>query len=229
MLRSAAKNYASVGVVVNPDKYALVLSELKKEGQLSDQTKGQLAVEAFQHTAQYDALIAGYLHSQLVSETEALPDQIAPVLEKQFDMRYGENPHQVAAFYKLEGHQGGLPNLIQHHGKALSFNNIVDLESAWHIVRELDRPAVAIIKHTNPCGVAMSDTLVDAYHKALAADPVSAFGSIVGINRWVDLPTAHALSTLFVEAVIAPGFEPDALLSLQKKKKFTKKEEFTDH
>jgi len=221
MLRSASKNYASVGVITNPEDYSSILKELQEnQGQLRSETRARLAQIAFSHTARYDSLISNYLLKQQPPSSDAsdaFPDKLTPVLKKQSTLRYGENPHQGAAFYKIENQGGGLPDLIQHHGKALSFNNIVDLESAWHLVREFEQPAATVIKHTNPCGTAIADSLVSAYKKALEADPVSAFGSIVGLNRSVDLETAEGISKLFVEAVIAPSFDDDALQLLSQK------------
>jgi len=220
MLRSAAKNYASVGVITNPEDYASVLKELEKnQGKLGSETLGRLAQIAFSHTARYDSLISNYLLKQGTSSepSDEFPDKITPILKKQATLRYGENPHQGAAFYKIENQGGGLPDLIQHHGKSLSFNNIVDLESAWQLVREFEQPAATVIKHTNPCGTAIADTLASAYKKALDADPVSAFGSIIGLNRTVDLETAEAISKIFVEAVIAPNFDDDAMQLLSQK------------
>lgn len=214
MIRSAAKNHQSVGVIVNPDRYETILTELKAAGALSTKTKQALALEAFEHTAAYDGLIATYLAGEY--GTDNLPETVSIQATKQVDLRYGENPHQAAAFYKV-GAGEGLASIKQHHGKELSYNNIVDGEAAWEIARSFTQPACAIIKHTNPCGVAQAATLADAYDKALAADPVSAFGSIIGVNREVDEKTAHAMSSLFVEAIIAPSFSQAALDVLTQK------------
>jgi phosphoribosylaminoimidazolecarboxamide formyltransferase/IMP cyclohydrolase len=205
MIRSAAKNYHSVGVVVNPDRYEALGIELRKNNStLSIERKRSLACEAFSHTANYDTLISKFFISKQL------------YLEKQDQLRYGENPHQSAAFYKIS-EQSGIPGFIQHHGKELSYNNIVDLESAVLIVNELDLSAAAIIKHSNPCGVAMADSLCSAYRKAYESDPVSAFGSIIGLNRRVDRSTAEEIVKTFVEVVVAPGFELEALAVLKKK------------
>ncbi|MFC1752520.1 bifunctional phosphoribosylaminoimidazolecarboxamide formyltransferase/IMP cyclohydrolase [Thermoproteota archaeon] len=214
MLRAAAKNYKHVGVVVNPDKYELILSELKaKKGSLTLPLKEELAWEAFQHTARYDTIITGYLRDQVVEKNRhGFPSAISPMMTKIKDLRYGENPHQKAGFYKLLGtHHPGLAGLKQLHGKELSYNNYLDLEAAWQVVKTFDLPGAAVIKHTNPCGAAISDTLEQAYERAYQGDPVSAFGSIVGLNRTVDKPTAERISQTFVEAVIAPDFDRDAL------------------
>ncbi len=217
MIRSAAKNYRSVAVVVNPDNYTKLSAELREnQGQLSESTKSSLAVEAFQHTGQYDVAIGNYLAKEL-TDTNAFPDSITTTLTKESHLRYGENPHQEAAFYRLGTSQSGIPNLTQHHGKELSYNNIVDIESAWDIAKEFTEPAAVIIKHTNPCGVAISDTIFSAYRKAHDADPVSAFGSIIGLNMPVDEDTANAISETFVEAVVAPSFTEKALEILMKK------------
>ncbi len=217
MLRSAAKNYSSVAVVVNPDRYSEVRDDLAQHnGQVSADLRQDLALEAFQHTARYDTIISNYL-SKAKSSDSGFPDTITPVLKKTADLRYGENPHQKAAFYNYSYSTNGLNKLVQRHGKALSYNNIVDLEAAWHIVREFDEPAVAIIKHTNPCGAAFADSLRLAYKKAYEADTVSAFGSIIGCNKPVDSDTAKLMADLFVEAIIAPEFTPDAFDILSQK------------
>jgi len=215
MLRSAAKNYQSVAVVVSPTRYSDVVAGLKAGG-LSTELKSQLAGEAFQHTAYYDGMIAQYFQSQVNKGDVLFPDQFSIPLKKYSDLRYGENPHQQAAFYCIP--QGnGLPSLVQHHGKELSYNNIVDLEAAWHIVKEFNQPAAVVIKHSNPCGAALGHTMAEAYQKAHAADPVSAFGSIIGLNHTVDLDTATQISETFVEAVIAPHFDKAALDLLSQK------------
>lgn len=216
MLRSAAKNYKSVAVVVNPDRYDDVIQELKSYGEVSLLLKEQLALEVFAHTAEYDARIASYLGSTLFSKNSDFPSLLAPVLYKHADLRYGENPHQKAAFYRTKS-LSGIPGLKQLHGKELSYNNIIDLEAAVFIVREFDLPAAAIIKHTNPCGAAIGDSLCEAYTKAYSVDPVSAFGSIVGFNRNVDSDTANELSKTFVEVVVAPSFDDEAIAILAKK------------
>lgn len=221
MLRSAAKNYQSVGVIVDPARYEGIIEELKaNKGQLSLKTKETLAYEVFSHTSRYDTIIASYMKSNVVKaeEGDTLPDVLVPQLVKQSDLRYGENPHQKAAFYKLANRmQPGLIGLKQLHGKELSYNNIVDLEAAALIVKEFDLPGASIIKHTNPCGAALSETISDAYKNAYECDPVSAFGSIVGLNRPVDKETADEISKTFVEAVVAPKFDQEAVDILSKK------------
>jgi phosphoribosylaminoimidazolecarboxamide formyltransferase/IMP cyclohydrolase len=221
MLRSAAKNYQSVGVIVDPSRYDGIIEELKaNKGQLSLKTKETLAYEVFAHTSRYDTIIASYLKTNVVKneESDTLPDVLVPQLVKQSDLRYGENPHQKAAFYRLANRlQPGLIGLKQLHGKELSYNNIVDLEAAALIVKEFDLPGASIIKHTNPCGAAVAETIADAYKNAYECDPVSAFGSIVGLNRPVDEATANEISKTFVEAVIAPKFDKEAVDILSKK------------
>ncbi len=219
MLRSAAKNYESVAVIVNPNRYADVIRDMtENQGRVSKGIRQDLALEAFQHTARYDTIISNYLSKvQTDGARSQFPETLTPVLKKITDLRYGENPHQEAAFYSYSYSVSGLNEMKQRHGKALSYNNIVDLEAAWHIVREFDDPAVAIIKHTNPCGAAMADSLSLAYKKAFEADEVSAFGSIIGCNKAVDLDTANLMSSLFVEAIIAPEFTDEAFEVLSQK------------
>ena len=213
MIRSAAKNHQSVGVIVNPSHYNQCASELKQNnGTLNLKTKQILACEAFHHTAAYDQMIAQYLSTSYHYDADSLTIQGS---EKQ-TLRYGENPHQEAAFFSLSNSHG-LGSIIQHHGKELSYNNIVDLEAAWLIVKEFQEPCITIIKHTNPCGTATAETLKLAYAQALAADPVSAFGSIIGSNMVINAETAEEMSSLFIEAIIAPGFDKDALEILTKK------------
>lgn len=218
MLRSGAKNYQSVGVIVEPSQYPAILEELQKNnGALSLKTKERLAAKVFGHTAKYDAMIANFLEKQFQdAEETAFPETLSTHLTKVSELRYGENPHQKAAFYKING-RTGFGDLKQLHGKELSYNNIVDLEAAVLLVKDTPQPAAAIIKHTNPCGAAFGNTLSEAYQKAYDADPVSAFGSIIGLNRVVDEATAQAIAKTFVEAVIAPGFSKEALAILQEK------------
>lgn len=217
MIRSASKNYQSVGVIVDPADYGIVLDELKKNGELPAELKLKLAVKAFGHTASYDALIYDYLRQQQ-KEVELLPDKIVLPLERIQKLRYGENPHQQAAYYSLKRAGKTADPWQQLQGKELSFNNLVDLEAAWQIVRSFDEPTVCIIKHTNPCGCASAKDMVTAYQKAFEADPVSAYGGIVGANLPVDGKMAQAMKDLFLEAVIAPDYAPEALEILKEKK-----------
>lgn len=216
MVRAAAKNYSDVGIVVNPERYDSLLEEMEKHnGRLTDETRAHLACEAFEHTARYDSIIATYLKRHLTKTHEEFPPALSPIMTKVTDLRYGENPHQRAAFYRSGEY--GIPSLRQVHGKELSYNNIIDIEAAWQLVREYEIPGAVVIKHTNPCGAATGASLPDAYLKAYEADPVSAFGSIVGLNRPVDQKTAELISQTFVEAVIAPSFDNEALAILVKK------------
>jgi phosphoribosylaminoimidazolecarboxamide formyltransferase/IMP cyclohydrolase len=215
LVRAAAKNYAYVTVVVNPDRYPLVLEQLRTQGEVDAETRFALAVEAFAHTAAYDAAIAQYLSNVRVGSP--FPPVVALVGEKVQDLRYGENPHQRAAFYREVGAAGGLAFARQLQGKELSFNNLMDAQAAWALVRELPSPAAVVIKHNNPCGAALADSLSEAYRKAFEADPTSAFGGIVGLNAPVDKATAEELAKIFLEVVVAPGYSPEALEVLGRK------------
>jgi phosphoribosylaminoimidazolecarboxamide formyltransferase/IMP cyclohydrolase len=216
MIRAASKNFQYVTVVVNPGRYDAILEQLAQHGDILPAYRMALAKEAFHHTAEYDACIANYLAGQL-GEGD-FPETVHLVYEKVQPLRYGENPQQQAAFYREKNTVvGGIANAHQLHGKELSFNNIVDVEAAYSIVAEFDKPAAAIIKHTNPCGTGVGNDLAEAYAKAYQADPVSAFGGIIGLNREVDVATAVQISKLFAEAVIAPGYTKDALDLLTKK------------
>lgn len=216
MVRSAAKNFRYVTVVVNPSRYEKVLAELAEHGEVTADTRLDLVREAFTHTAEYDAAISRYFSGQ-TGEGEYPSTLILP-WDKLQDLRYGENPHQTAAFYRDNAASGGVAHARQLAGKELSFNNIVDLEAAYSIVADFKHPAVAIIKHTNPCGTATAETIAAAYRRAYEADPVSAFGGIVALNAPVDEETAEQMKPLFLEAVIAPAFTPAALEILGAKK-----------
>jgi phosphoribosylaminoimidazolecarboxamide formyltransferase/IMP cyclohydrolase len=214
MVRAAAKNFHSVVVVVRPDRYGNVVEELRDTGTVSEGTRRELAIEAFSHTASYDLAITEYFGG---SADEA-PAQLVLRFERVMDLRYGENPHQSAAFYRDAHASTGLAAAIQHHGKELSYNNLLDTDAAWKLVLELEAPSAAIIKHSNPCGVAQADSLSDAYRRAFECDTTSAFGGIVALNETCDLPTAEQIAGIFTEVVIAPGFATDALELLQRKK-----------
>ncbi|MDR4079149.1 MAG: bifunctional phosphoribosylaminoimidazolecarboxamide formyltransferase/IMP cyclohydrolase [Veillonella sp.] len=216
MVRSAAKNNAYVGIVVNPDHYDEILEMLKTNGALTQDYRFALAKEAFAHTAAYDTAIANYM-SGVIGEGPTPPEYLS-AYEKVMDLRYGENPHQKAAFYKEIGKAHGMGALKQLHGKELSYNNIVDMEAAWNMVWEFTNPAACIIKHTNPCGAATAATLHDAYINAYEADSVSAFGGIVALNREVDVATAEEMSKIFLEVIMAPAFTKEALDILEAKK-----------
>jgi phosphoribosylaminoimidazolecarboxamide formyltransferase/IMP cyclohydrolase len=217
MLRSAAKNFEDVTVLVDIADYPLVLEELEiNQGSISRETRARLARKAFATTAAYDSVISSTLQDMGDGE---MPDTLHLSYRKFMDLRYGENPHQKAALYRTHGLAGrGLAAAPQLQGKELSYNNLVDLEAAWRLVQEFDDPATVMIKHTNPCGVATGASLAESYLRALDVDPVSAFGSVIAFNRAVDGRTAEELSKLFVEAVVAPGFEPAALERLSLKK-----------
>ena len=216
MIRAAAKNYQDVAVVVAPADYPAVLEELRAHGgEISVETCWQLAKKVFRTTAEYDAAIRARLEREDAPDA-ALPRDLSLYAPKLMDLRYGENPHQQAALYGRRGH--GVAGAGQLHGKELSYNNLVDLDAAFQLAQEFTAPAVAIIKHTNPCGCAEQDVLAEAWRQALACDPVSAFGGVVGINRAVDEETAREMSKLFVEAVAAPAYSPEALAILTAKK-----------
>jgi phosphoribosylaminoimidazolecarboxamide formyltransferase/IMP cyclohydrolase len=215
MIRAAAKNYQDVAVVVSPCDYGAILDEIQSSnGELSVKTKWNLARKAFRTTADYDAAISARL--ALVGETPALPAELAIRAPKLMDLRYGENPHQSAALYGRKG--AGVAGAEQLQGKELSYNNLVDLDAAWQLACEFSSPAVAIIKHTNPCGCAEQATLAGAYLKALECDPVSAFGGVIGVNREIDEETAREMAKLFVEAIAAPGYSEAALVVFGSKK-----------
>lgn len=233
MIRSAAKNHASVAVVVSPDDYPVVLAEMQKnDGSLSAATLARLAVQAYAHTAAYDATITNYLMQQPLSketkaeeEGQGFPELLTLSFTKVQDLRYGENPHQKAAFYRDPSATSGLALAEKLHGKELSFNNIYDLNAAYNLVREFsdqNTPAAAIIKHTNPCGAAISGTLAEAFAKAREGDPISAFGGILAVNQPVDAETANLITgkNTFFEAVIAPGYTDEAYTILTTKKQW---------
>jgi phosphoribosylaminoimidazolecarboxamide formyltransferase/IMP cyclohydrolase len=221
MIRSAAKNYPDVTVVVDPSDYDLVLSELKQKGEISVETNFRLAKKVFQHTARYDGAISNYLgqieQGKIVHQ---FPETFTIQVKKAQQLRYGENPHQKAAFYQeYSVTEPSVSNAIQIQGKELSYNNILDTDSAFETVKEFDEIATVIIKHNNPCGVAISKkSLADAYRKARDCDPVSAYGGVVGFNRVVDEETAKEMGPIFLEVIIAPGFDPKALELLKSKK-----------
>ena len=215
MLRAAAKNYQDVAVVTAPEDYPSILEELRATGgELSLDTKWKLARKVFRTTADYDAAISARLEQ--VAAAGPLPHALAIRAPKLMDLRYGENPHQAAALYGRPGL--GIAGAAQLHGKELSYNNLVDLDAVWQLVNEFERPAVAIVKHTNPCGCAEQETLVEAYNKAFEADPVSAYGGVIGVNRPIDEATAREIAKTFVEAIAAPDYSPEALAILTAKK-----------
>ena len=218
LLRAAAKNHESVTVVCDPADYDMVCDALIPA---SDNTasnaklRQRLALKAFRHTAAYDSAISSYLAMQIEDSPTTLPKRLQLPLSLHQQSRYGENPHQQGGLYLFEGTQ---PPFQQLHGKEMSYNNWLDLDASWQAAQDFPDPTVAIIKHGNPCGLASAPTLVDAYTKALASDPISAFGSVISVNRPLDLKTAEQISQLFVEIVAAPEFDDDALILLKKKK-----------
>ena len=225
MIRSAAKNFHDVAVVTSPADYAAIAEEMSRtNGELSLETRWRLAQRAFATTAAYDSAIASTLERvnlngrfSLPSEPAGFPQNLRLNFRKVMDLRYGENPHQKAAMY-TDGSGAGVANGRQLQGKELSYNNIVDLQAAWELAQDFSETMCAIIKHSNPCGAATAATLVEAYKRALEADPVSAFGGVIGLNRPVDGETAAEMSKLFVEAIAAPAFEPAALEKFAAKK-----------
>ncbi len=216
MVRAAAKNYQFVTVITDPEDYHLVVEELKAQGDTSAATKEMLAAKVFIHTSHYDALIAGYFSEKL---NIRYPKTLTLTYEKKQDLRYGENPHQSAAFYaSVKETEGTLTGAIQLHGKELSYNNIGDTDGALETLKEFDEPTIVAAKHANPCGVGSAPTLAEAYRRAYEADPVSIFGGIVAANREVDAATAAEMAKIFLEVVIAPSFSREALDILTQKK-----------
>ena len=217
LIRAAAKNFPSVIVVVDPADYLLVLEKLRQGGvELAERKR--LAQKAFQHVAIYDTAIAQYLRRNM----EGFPEEMTIALKKRYELRYGENPHQPAAFYAEQvvgaGEEAGITWARQLWGKELSFNNILDADAAWGVVTDFSLPTVAIIKHTNPCGLASYDDIAEAYRRAFSGDPVAAFGGIVASNRAVTLAMAKEMKPVFYEIVIAPEYEADAVETLKRKK-----------
>ncbi len=211
MLRSAAKNFKSVAVLSDPADYASFLEEMKKNrGKVSEKTLYRLACKVFQLTSRYDTVIAKYLNPEPVGE--GLPDSVHALFRKSEDLRYGENPHQKAALYQEAG-RGPALSLKKLHGKELSYNNLVDIESAWDVVEEFEQPAACVIKHNTPCGIAMAESLPEAVSGAIDCDPEASFGGIIGLNRTCDLKTADTIFNKlpFLEVIAAPSFQKKAL------------------
>ena len=218
MVRAAAKNHAHVGIVTDPADYGDVLAELQREGALSEATRRRLARAAFAHTAAYDAAIVSWF-DETDGADDPLPASLHLAAERAQDLRYGENPHQVGARYRLAGERSWWDDATQHGGKDLSYLNLYDAEAAWRLVHELgDGPAAVVIKHANPCGAAVADDLTSAYTLAHECDPVSAFGGIVAVNQPLPVALAEALAPVFTEVVIAPAYEDGALEVLTAKK-----------
>ena len=221
MVRAAAKNHAHVTILVNPADYDAVLDELRDAGEVGPATRRRLARDAFAHTAAYDAAIVTWFDAT-EPEPEVLPRTLHVALERAEILRYGENPHQHGARYRFAGSTSWWDTMTQHGGKALSYLNLYDTEAAWRLVHRFDDPACVVVKHANPCGVAIgtdpTDPVADAYAKANACDPVSAFGGIVAVNGIVTRAMAEPLSGVFTEVVVAPGYDDDALEILLAKK-----------
>ncbi len=218
MIRAAAKNHRGVVVVVDPEDYPQVLAALEEgDGTVPDSIRRRLAVKAFRHTQSYDSAIAQWLGGLAAEGRDDLPHHLLLDLKRDSRLRYGENPHQKAALYRVHGQPGVLGGFEKLQGKELSFNNLLDAEAARRIAGAFDEPAAVVVKHNNPCGAARGDTCAMAYARALACDPVSAFGSVVAVNRTVDLELAEALAPQFVEVVVAPGYTDDAATRLSRK------------
>ena len=231
MVRAAAKNHAFVGIVTDPSRYDEVLTELRAEGALTQATRTRLARDAFAHTAAYDAEIVAWFDAgqpspgadaagaDAIEAPAELPATISLTLTREQVLRYGENPHQVGARYATAGQTGWWDTAAQHGGKEMSYLNVYDTEAAWRLVHSIGaRPAAVVIKHANPCGVAVADDIATAYARAHACDTTSAFGGIIALNRTVTLEVAQAIAPVFTEVLVAPGYEPDALSALQEKK-----------
>ncbi len=214
MVRAAAKNHRHVGVITEPSQYGAVIDELRGHGALSDSTKRALAARAFAHTAAYDAQVAQWF----AADVEEMPDRLTLSLERKATLRYGENPHQRGALYRVVGADGFWASVEQLGGKEMSYLNVYDTEAAWSLVHRFDEPAAVIIKHANPCGVAVASDIASAYRRAHDCDPVSAFGGIVALNRTLTVAVAESLTEVFTEVVVAPNYEPAALAVLTNKK-----------
>ncbi|MGH8903442.1 MAG: bifunctional phosphoribosylaminoimidazolecarboxamide formyltransferase/IMP cyclohydrolase [Egibacteraceae bacterium] len=214
MTRAAAKNHAHVTVLVDPADYGFLLEEVHAHGGVTSATRARLAAKAFARTAAYDADIAAWM----ARDEGGFPERFGPVYAKAQSLRYGENPHQEAAYYVERGAGWGLGSARQLGGNPLSYNNLLDADAAWAVVRDFDEPCVAIVKHTNPAGLAVARSLADAYPRALAGDPLSAFGGIVAVNRPLEEATARQIVEVFTEVVVAPSFSDAALEVLRTKR-----------
>ncbi|MEY3734328.1 MAG: bifunctional phosphoribosylaminoimidazolecarboxamide formyltransferase/IMP cyclohydrolase [Actinomycetota bacterium] len=217
MVRASAKNHASVAVVVDPNRYAEVVEAVAEGGFTLDQRR-RLAAEAFAHTASYDVAVATWMGNVVAPDGSGFPVWLGQAWERQAVLRYGENPHQSAAVYAADFSRPGLARAEQIHGKEMSYNNYVDADAAWRAAYDHGLPAVAIIKHANPCGIAVGTDITDAYEKSFATDPVSAFGGVVAANRPVTRAMAEAMADVFTEVVVAPDYEDDALALLTERK-----------
>jgi phosphoribosylaminoimidazolecarboxamide formyltransferase/IMP cyclohydrolase len=217
MIRAAAKNADAVAVVTSPAQYGAVLADIARDGSISAATRRRLAAEALAHTAAYDTAVAAYLREE--QSTEAMPDEFTIGGPRLHELRYGENPHQRGAVYAVPGAPGGLAHALQLQGPGLSFTNWLDVDAARRLALEFEQPAAVIIKHTNPCGLAVANDALHAYRRAYECDPRSAFGGIVGLNRPLDVATAEELAKTFLEAVVAPRVEPEAAALLARKER----------
>lgn len=215
MLRSASKNYASIPVIVDPNDYSQIIKELKENGETCLVTREFLAAKVFRHTAAYDTIIAQYLTNKC---GDKFPENYTVTYEKVQDLRYGENPHQEAAFYKTYNPSYSIANAKQLHGKELSYNNIQDANACIEVLKDFDAPCAVGMKHMNPCGVGIGETIDEAWDKAYEADSTSIFGGIVSFNREIDVVTADKLSQIFLEIIIAPSYTDAAFEILSKKK-----------
>lgn len=221
LLRASAKNFKHVVILSSPSQYPFFIEELEKNhGFFPSNLSGQFAIQAFLKSSVYDSLIANYLSQLMENQTDDVPSYLSIIMRKKSSLRYGENPHQKAALYEdlSLDRQGFIHNYQQFGGKELSFNNLYDTQAAYSLVREFDQPATVIVKHNNPCGVAIDAELSHSAAKALECDPVSAFGGIIAFNRTVDPDTAMVFKSLFIEVVIAPDFQPDAMKIFEAKK-----------
>ncbi len=219
MVRGAAKNHPSVAIVVNPDEYGAVLAAIAAGG-FTLAERQALAVEAFRHTASYDIQVASWMGNVVAKDDEGtgFPAWVAWSATRRASLRYGENPHQPAALFVNEYGGEGVANATQLHGKEMSYNNYVDADAAWRAAHDHEQTAVAIIKHANPCGIAVGDSVAQAHERAHACDPVSAFGGVIATNRELTAAAAEQIAKVFTEVVVAPSFEPEALAILQAKK-----------
>jgi len=216
MIRAAAKNYRSVAVVTSPDQYSVILEEMQSKGEVTEKTLEKLMLEAFMTTAEYDSMISSYMFEMF---GEGFPRSYPLPSEKVEDLRYGENPNQKAAFYRMPFAKGTtVAKSEQIHGKELSYNNILDLDKSLDIAMDFEKPTAVVMKHTNPCGLASDDNIFDAFKTAYNVDPLSAFGCVICLNRDCDMKAAEMISQYFVEAVICPDYEPGTIELLSKKK-----------
>ncbi len=218
LIRAAAKNYENVAVIIEPSQYSGVLSELRQNGDLSPETRKKLAWEAFCRTAEYDAIISGTL-KDILAPGEEHPERCVMAFRKVQPLRYGENPYQKSTFYRdIFLKEPCIANARKIRGKELSFNNILDINAALELVRDFDEPTAAVVKHLNPSGIASADTISDAFNRALGADPLSAYGGIVALNRELDSDTARVMKSIFLDSIVAPAIQKDAVPLLERKK-----------